>query len=670
MSFSLQINPSTNYTQAPTTGWVSVSEILGVNETTVTDGGSDESLDVTPGSFSCYLDNTEDAFTVDNAGSPYYPNIKIPTWVRFSIDGVAQFTGLADGWYPTVRGAESWKATRLTATDVLKRLATRSRLGSFVGREVIADTPVAYYSLGDGADAYAMADQTGTNPPLVEVHRGIGGTLAFGGDSGLPHDDLPSPAFHPNLGGDVSLNAISSQDADPIAAGSGLGGSILETTLTTPLVLDATHAITVEWWVKFAGETIPAFASPFGDVTKYATIYFGNPSGNPATGGIIEGGYFGAPRMGPAAGQIYAENGAYYIQYVGPATDQATAYMNHILVPDQWYHMVFVVEIGGRCVAYINGQRLGYLNTEANISVTGQQFSYLGLAGLAIADSQNNYHNGSIAHVALYNHTLSAARVMQHFLAGKTGFAGEALSDRVARIIRYAGMGTGNVEQADLPVAAQNDEAPADALSRLAISEQGVFFIDPAGIPTFYNRSHRYDPATPTLTLDATQDIGDALQPLYDDQKIVNDVRVVSPAGTTRVFDAASQAAVGEWSLDVQSLASSSITAADIAAWIVATRKGRNYRLPDIVVDILTCSPAVRTAVLAAKLFDRIHLTGLPAGFAALGDLVIRGRLVSLTEEAQSVTFHAIPNPATAQTYRVGVAGSDEVTTSAARLGW
>ena len=669
MSFLLQLNPSTNYTQPPASGWATVTEILGTEETAINDGGSDESLDVTPGSLSIILDNTSDAFTVDNASSPYYPLIRVPVWVRFSIDGVAQFTGLADGWYPTVRGADSWKATRLTATDVLKRMATRSRLGSFLGQEIIADLPVAYYSLGDGSDAFAMQDQTGVHPPLTEVHRGIGGSMDFGADQGLDTDDLSSPAFRPNLGGDVTFNDMDSQDAAAVATGNGIGGSFLATTLASPMTLDATHDVTLEWWVKFAGESVPDFANNIGDATHYASIYFSNPAGNQAISGLIAAVYFGIPVI-DSTQRNYAEGGAYLIQYAGSGTDQAIAQSAHILVPGQWYHFVFTLKLGGRCVAYLNGQRMGYFTAEANISVSGQQYSYLSLGGLAVGSSQNNYHNGSLAHVALYDHTLTADRVMQHFLAGKTGFAGEATSDRVARIIRYAGMGTGNVEQADLPVAAQNDEAPATALSRLANSEQGVFFIDPSGVPTFYNRSHRYDPTTPTLTLDATQDIGDSLQPLYDDQKIVNDVKVSSPAGTTRVFDAASQAASGVWSLDVQSLASSSVTAGDIAAWVVATRKGRNYRIPDIEVDILTCSPALRAAVLAAKLFDRIQITNLPAGFSALANLVIRGRTLSIGENSQIVTFHAIPNPALGQTYQVGVAGVDEVTTSAARLGW
>jgi hypothetical protein len=673
-TFLLEINPSTNYTAVPSVGWVDITAYHMVDQdTTVNVGGTDEGLDVTPSTFSCFLDNITGNFTPDNAAGSFYPNLTIPSWIRFTADGTRRFTGLVDAWKPTMRGTNSFKATQVTATDILKRLSNRVRLGSYLGQEIADDNPTAYYPLGDGKAAFGMQDVSGNgNPPLLEQHRGIGGGMDFGGDSGLSTDKLSSPKFNPNLAGDATLNAINNQDGPSFALGNGIGGSMLVTTLTTPMVLDNSHAITVEWWVKLEAETVPAFGTGLSSNTKYVTVYFSNPAANWAVGGQIAAVYLGIPATSATQGTAYAEQGQYGLQYLGnlSGTDQSAAQANSILVAGQWYHMVFSVAISGHVLAYMNGQRLAYLGQEANITITGQQYSFLSIGGYAFGQAVNSFHNGSIAHMALYDHVLTPTRVMQHYLAGRTGFAGEGVSDRVNRIINYAGIGPGSVEQASMPVAAQDDDAPGPALSRLATTEQGLFFISPAGVPTFFNRSHRYDPNTPTLTLDATQDLGDSIQPVKDDQKLINDVQVVSPAGTSRVFDAASQNAHGEYATSLDSLAANSITADDTARWIIATRKDQYLRCPDITVDVLTCTPAVRAAALACNLFDHISVINLPPGFQQLANTVQRGRSETWKIDDQQIVFHTIANPPPGTIYRVGVGGQDEVTTSTARLGW
>jgi hypothetical protein len=133
--------------------------------------------------------------------------------------------------------------------------------------------------------------------------------------------------------------------------------------------------------------------------------------------------------------------------------------------------------------------------------------------------------------------------------------------------------------------------------------------------------------------------------------------------------DAASLAANGVYQRDVTTVAASPTNADETSRWIIAGRSTPQTRLPTIKLDLLT-QPAYRAAALAAKLLDRVALTNVPTGYV-FAPTAAEGWIEKWALEEQAMTFTVTPNAPTAATvYTVGVAGSDEVDTSAARLGY
>jgi hypothetical protein len=126
--------------------------------------------------------NDDGTFTVGNDSSPYAPlQIRRPIRFRLTYGGNV---------YPVWQGfIDSWdngrdETTGIAQVDASDRLARASsvRLKGLVSAEILADSPSAYYPLGDDGDSLTAGDQSTVlgNPPLT-----VGGDEANAIDFGV-----------------------------------------------------------------------------------------------------------------------------------------------------------------------------------------------------------------------------------------------------------------------------------------------------------------------------------------------------------------------------------------------------------------------------------------------------------------------------------------------------
>ena len=159
----------------------------------ITRGRSDEISGIEPSVCTVTLDNSDGRFTPRNAAGAYYPNVKRgrPLRVTVTHDGVdyVRFTGYVAQWpvqWPTAVDSVSY--VTITAVSRTARLGRGNELRSVIEEEILADGPIAYYTLGEPAEATQAFDSSGNGLTLAQV--GSGADVIFGEATG-PGTDWP-----------------------------------------------------------------------------------------------------------------------------------------------------------------------------------------------------------------------------------------------------------------------------------------------------------------------------------------------------------------------------------------------------------------------------------------------------------------------------------------------
>src|SRR5208282_2269078 len=126
------------------------------------------------------------------SGSPYYPDVKIGRRIQVNIpdqngtlhtrfDG--QITELPVTWEGGP-GLESLAV--IQAADILAWLSRQPALLSWTQQEILADSPIALWSLADTSNVTQATDQAGQGAaPLQVISQGNGSGLASPG-GGVP----------------------------------------------------------------------------------------------------------------------------------------------------------------------------------------------------------------------------------------------------------------------------------------------------------------------------------------------------------------------------------------------------------------------------------------------------------------------------------------------------
>lgn len=129
---------------------------------------------------------------------------------------------------------------------------------------------------------------------------------------------------------------------------------------------------------------------------------------------------------------------------------------------------------------------------------------YVGTApiGVALSPQELRYNvtlgdvTGTMAHLQVHVGAFSRADFLAQFRAGRAGLDGQRTDERIATVLRYAGITTGTaldegstfMQQASLA-----GKKPGAVIDEAVDTERGRFFIDATGVPTFHSRVRAYN---------------------------------------------------------------------------------------------------------------------------------------------------------------------------------
>lgn len=136
------------------------------------------------GTMTASLDNRDRRFDPTNTAGPYYPNIQPMKLVQVGATWAGVFhpiwTGYADD-FPQKWPGFSEAEVPLSATDFFKTAANALLLSSGYQKQILADTPVAYYRMGDPAGSTVAMDSSGNGFTASLLN-----TVTFGQAGALP----------------------------------------------------------------------------------------------------------------------------------------------------------------------------------------------------------------------------------------------------------------------------------------------------------------------------------------------------------------------------------------------------------------------------------------------------------------------------------------------------
>lgn len=238
----------------------------------------------------------------------------------------------------------------------------------------------------------------------------------------------------------------------------------------------------------------------------------------------------------------------------------------------------------------------------------------------------------SASHFAVYDSTLTAARILAHYEAGIYAYGhpyGEQTGTRVGRILTAASWPTADREITDPGATVVGQWLPAEA-SALAgcreceTAEQGAFFINAAGQATFRSRNQLLTLAR-CITSQATFGDDAAETPVTNPLQVDgtnldytrNAVTVTYQGGTVTTSDETSISAYGTLDdsvsaglLDTQS----GWVARQLAAYRLRLRKTPVSRVPAVKAQLLDDLETHLAEVIPLELCDRVTVNRRPSG--------------------------------------------------------
>lgn len=515
-------------------------------------------------------------------------------------------------------GAALAASTQFVAADLLRRLPRRSALRPFDVEEPLLDHPLVLLPLDepDGATQAGNLGSTQTVGVPVQIGTTAGDTYTFGAGTGPPADGSSSLVLTPTATGNH-------------------GWAIL-----TPIALAAATAFSVEcWFATTTGGTLVFLSSSQSGSTAYpAGILF-------TIGGVLR----------------FGTSESFVSDSPGSVTDGAT---HHAVATYEQTGAAHTIQL------FLDGVRVD-IDSAITSDVSGKSASWLLAGGAKTYGS----FSGTLNHVALYDHVLSADRIAAHYHAGHDGFGGERSDLRVSRLAAYAGQpsltpayltgvwvldsATYSVLGSTTIVAAVNanldvgsatvygqsgggDDVLA-AMNDVADTEGGIVLIDPAGQLQFQARSHRYN-GQPSITVDSG-DIDPGLSPTYDDALVCNSVVAATEDGAKIRF--VNQASIDQRGIYEQTpdlLTRDPLDAYSVASWIVGRQAAPQVRYPTLTFDLATLPDATVNALLALDVGDRIDAAGLPpqAPNAAEG-LFVEGLTLTVSPTVLRLTLNTTP---------------------------
>lgn len=500
----------------------------------------------------------------DYSSGTYFGNLKPNRHVRFRMTYSGStsylFHGYIDGYPPDWDMANTDGTVTITAHCWFKLAARCALPESAYAYEVKADTPTSWYRLGDAATSTVAKDSSGNN---------LDGTLA---------PTLSTPT--------AGLIELSDDGARSVPNGGG-----------TTFPLRNTGYVSGTAWTWEAWLVLPT-------ITGSNSIWEQLDSSGVNTFAVS----IGSGGTSLAVTTRSAGTGA--INSFWTLTSAVT---------DGARHHFAVVKSGTTLTLYIDGAATAWTSGGTGLSSTDTDYGGATTRHLALG------FDGpwTVDELATYGTALSAARILAHYQAGTTAYAGDTVSARITRVLgmtRYASFPT-SLDTSVVTVRGCDFGGGTvkllDYLQTLERTEGGQarLFVSPDGTLTFHARYH--DSLAPTVTT-AFSDLTGTTLPYtaidfdgLSDQRVVNDVQVTRTNGTAqRVSDATSDVDNGTLSLVVSGVdLQTDAEALDMANGLLYLYKDPHPRVRSLVITPrsapTTLMPVVRTTVVGTRISAR-----------------------------------------------------------------
>lgn len=179
--------------------WTDVSDYVeladGIN---ITWGRQNERSQADPNQLSLTLDNSDGRFTAERVTGAYYPNVKLDRPIRVKatpVDGPekVRFLGYINEWPVEWDGTDTYAKAMITASSRLSRVGYTATLKSAIEQAILADSPTAYYVLGEPSGATQANDSVGRTALLLAGDPTL--PLVFGNATGPGTDSLTACQF-------------------------------------------------------------------------------------------------------------------------------------------------------------------------------------------------------------------------------------------------------------------------------------------------------------------------------------------------------------------------------------------------------------------------------------------------------------------------------------------
>lgn len=566
--------------------WTDISNYVKADGVSIRRGRSDYATHAEAMTCSLTVNNSDGRFTPGNRAGAYWPNMRKSLPLRVTMDGSVRFLGYIDSLpitWPSQVTTLAWAP--ITASGRWRRLSRNPQVtAGTLQRAITAGGWAAYYwPLEDGpgtVSAYSLVNEANDDPVIMSARTS---GVAWGDVDGMPgfagktvslsavqanlYAQMPNDTVNMFMGFQVAVRIpdlpVATGDYSQIVVELGSG------TVSTPLR-------------RF---TISTTAPSDGSVTVTARLLAGDgtttyPYWQWSTTSSVLGGWL-----------LYRLALVQDTGYPGPSVRwKPTFTINATTLtasPDAGYVYETVIPFASdrtpaRSVTLYGG----------------------GVGSPLTAEYPTGYGHLAIAWDTPTGNNYSAAYAWDQ----------ETAADRYTRVVGELFL-PGFTPPAATTVMGPQTLAPSlDVLYETADAEIGFLYETTNGRTAFQARGDRYNPAV-FMALDIAQGhVFGGFAPTFDDQKLINDVTVSRPAGSSyRYVNAASALAYGTYHQDVTLNLGRDVDLPGYASWLASINADPNQaRIAGLQLNLRTIGATLQGVWLGSEPLGKLLTVASP----------------------------------------------------------
>ncbi len=531
----------------------------------------------------------------------------------------ALFVGYIDSWTQVYPGPHHAFAD-VSITDAFKTISVYKLRSSPYAYEVLKDSPIHWWRLGDSSSAGVARDSIGTDHMST-----LNGAAALGANSLALND--PDTA--------LTLTTTTSSYQTPLTSGKSLYFT------TAPLTIEC---------------LVTPQASGNSVALGYSALHY-----NSAAVGVSLG-------LDPSG-----TNFRFVVATTNSATGVAVTAPTPFTVGTT-YHLAGTWDASGNATLYVNGVAVATGSTPAVAFGAGNAVTSTGYTQPFATGVTPQSLIGVVDEIAIYNTALSATRIAAHSTAALNGWNGDTIDVRSGRILDQLNWPGGSDRvlssgSSVLQSATTSGQTANDHLQGVADADFGKLFVNAWGAVVVKGRKDSVDQTSQGTFVDSRNGATNVIQvatPEYTDQLIRNSVTIQRNGGVAYLVEDATS--IGTYLLHSYSKTgmyqNSDDTSQNMATYIVAQYKNPLQRVSQIVVKPREDSVNLFPQAVGRELSDWVTITYTPQGIgsAFTQTTVIEGIQHDFTPKDWTTTWSL--SPADTNTYwQLGVANFGEIGT-------